>query len=301
MWLLWDDVEVETLENRWRIDASHVLSGRRPEGMTRFDEGWWELLGELAAARSPGFIDSLCEAMVTWNAAAVDEGLAVAEHRERGTFPTFERHLALRTATIGMYATVYLLEDAYDFELPRAFHASKEVLELKRLANQIVGLGNDVLSFGKDYAEHQINLATTLMHERGLPLDEALESLVRMHDQTLEAYDALADTLGSFGAEADPFVARWLQDVRYASLGFSLWESQAPRYTAHRVVCGGRVIQPRFSFFPPSSSRFPPPSSRFPPPSSRFPPPSSRRFAPRSSRRGSLVPPRPIGEDRGRR
>jgi hypothetical protein len=158
-----------------------------------------------------------------------------------------------------------------------------------------VGIGNDVMSFGKDYAEHQLNLATTLMHERGLPLDEALESLVRMHDEALEAYDSLADTLGSFGPEADGFAARWLQDVRYASLGFSLWESQAPRYTAHQIVSSGKVIQPRFSFFPPpSSGPASRPGSR---PSSRPSAwPTSRAAGPPSSRRFSTLPPRPAGD-----
>src|SRR5439155_10500677 len=30
LWLLWDDVHIERLENRWRIDASDVLSGIEP-------------------------------------------------------------------------------------------------------------------------------------------------------------------------------------------------------------------------------------------------------------------------------
>src|SRR5687767_10910084 len=30
LWLLWDDVHVESLENRWRISAEHVLSGQPP-------------------------------------------------------------------------------------------------------------------------------------------------------------------------------------------------------------------------------------------------------------------------------
>src|SRR4029079_1367244 len=159
-----------------------------------------------------------------------------------------------------MYATVLLLEEAYDFELPRQFHESPTVVRLKVLANTIVGLGNDILSFGKDHAEGQINLASTLMRERWMSVEDALEHLVRMHDDALDEYDRLADSVGKWSAEVDPFIKRWLQDVRYASLGFSLWESQAPRYTAYKVVACGRVIDPGFSFFPPSAIE--PPSSR---------------------------------------
>ena len=288
LWLLWDDVEVETLDNRWRLTAEHVLAGLRPDGMTRFDEGWWQLLDELAAQRSPRWIDALCQAMTTWNAAAVDEAQAMEAHRRRGELPSFARQLETRIATIGMYATVYLLEDAYDFELSPGFHAHPTVMALKVLANKIVGLGNDILSFGKDYAEDQINLITTLMKERGLSVDAALEHLVHMHDEALEEYDRLADSLGEWPAAEAPYIARWVQDVRYASLGFSLWESQAPRYTAYKVVMRGRVLDARFSFFPPRRSE--PPGSRrlSEPPSSRrlFGPPSSHRYpAPPSARR----------------
>jgi hypothetical protein len=225
--------------------------------MSRFDEGWWQLLEELAASRSPRWIAALCQAMHAWNVAAIEEAVAIRAHRELGVVPSFARQLEMRIATIGMYATVYLLEDAYDFELPRSFHADATVLRLKMLANEIVGLGNDILSFGKDHVEDQLNLATTLMHERGLSVDAALEHLVRMHDEALEEYDRLAEALGAFPADTAPFIARWLDDVRYASLGFSLWESQAPRYTAYKVVSRGQVIEPRFSFFPPRQSEPP--------------------------------------------
>jgi hypothetical protein len=285
LWLLWDDVEVETLDDRWRITADHVISGRRPEGMSRFDEGWWQLFGELAAARSPRWIEDLCDAMVTWNAAAVEEAAWMAAHREKGVLPRFDEQLEMRVATIGMYATVYLLEDVYGVELPRAVHTHPTVRRLKWLANEIVGLGNDILSFGKDYVEDQINLVTTLMSERGLTVDDALEHLVHLHDQALIEYDRRADSLlaeqGPWPRELGPIIERWLMDVRYASLGFSLWESQAPRYTAYKVVARGRVIEPRFSFFPPR--RGDPPSSRRLP----GPPSSMRGFGPPNQRRSS--------------
>ncbi|APR75644.1 putative cyclase [Minicystis rosea] len=283
LWLLWDDVEVETLDDRWVTDAEHVLAQRRPAGMNRFDEGWWDLLTGFAASRSPRWIQDLCRAMMDWNAAAVEEAEIMAACRQHGEPPPFERQLEMRVATIGMYATVYLLEDAYDIELPRDFHAHPTVLRLKWLANEIVGLGNDILSFGKDYTESQINLVTTLMYQRGVSVDDAIAHLVHMHDEALLEYDRLAESLHGWPPDVMAVITRWLQDVRYASLGFSLWESQAPRYTAYKVVTDGRVIEPRFSFFPPQPSERPhrtsePPTSRRPSwrPSRNSVPPSSR-------------------------
>jgi hypothetical protein len=285
LWLLWDDVEVETLGNCWRIEADHILSGQRPAGMTRFDVGWWQLLRDLAERRSPRWIADLCTAMATWSAAAVEEAGAMTAFRERHAFLDFDRQLDLRIATIGMFATVRLLEDAYDAELPPDLHASPAVARLKVLANKIVGLGNDLLSFGKDHTERHINLASTLMHERRVSVDEALARLVRMHDEALQEYDALADTLSAASGEEAPLLMKWLQDVRYASLGFSLWESQAPRYTAHKVFHHGRVVEPRFPFSPGEGAK---------------PPPSTLRAGPSSPRRsgragGDPQPPGPAG------
>ena len=124
LWLLWDVVHVETRDRRWKIDADHILSDIRPERMTRFDEGWWQLLGELAVERSPAWIDRLCQAMAAWCAAAIDEAAVGQARRDRGELLRFDRQLELRIATTGMSATVYLLEDAHDFERSSAFDAN---------------------------------------------------------------------------------------------------------------------------------------------------------------------------------
>jgi hypothetical protein len=131
------------------------------------------------------------------------------------------------------------------------------VQRLAWLSNEIVGVGNDILSYGKDHTEDQINLLSTLMRERGLRGEDALDQLLRMHDDALEEFDRLAPSLESCAPETGVDLARWLQDVRYASLGFSLWEAQAPRYSAYKMVAGGKVLEPRFTFHSPRPARAP--------------------------------------------
>jgi hypothetical protein len=65
-----------------------------------------------------------------------------------------------------------------------------------------------------------------------------------MHNEAVEAFDRLAMTIGTWPAEENLLIQRWLQDVRYASIGFSIWETQAPRYTADKLIVNGRVIEP---------------------------------------------------------
>ena len=56
-------------------------------------------------------------------------------------------------------------------------------------------------------------------------------------------FDALASTVGEWGAEENGFISRWIEDIRYASLGFTRWEAQSPRYRAHRVIVDGRALE----------------------------------------------------------
>src|SRR5207302_10474535 len=91
-----------------------------------------------------------------------------------------------------------------------------------------------------------LNLVSTLVH-KGMTVGHALKTIIQMHNQALLDYDRLASRLHGWGPEADAVIAAWLQDVRYASLGFSLWEAQAPRYNAHKPVIDGLVVEPAFS------------------------------------------------------
>lgn len=195
LWLLWDDVAVETMENRWRVEAKDVLAGQKPPGLSRFDEGWWQLFNGFAGARSSAWVETLCAAMGAWNQAATQEASLMEAHRAMGILPTLNQQVELRVATIGMYATVYLLEDAYDQELPAEFHSHPTIARIKWLANEIVGLGNDIFSLGKDFTVQLFNLVTTLMKERKLAMQDALAQLVRRHNEALLEYDKLAASL----------------------------------------------------------------------------------------------------------
>ena len=245
LWLLWDDVHVEDLEYRWTLSAKDVLQGRRPEGMTRFEEGWWQLFREFSAARRPGWVERTCREMGIWSEAAISEARVKRACQRDGTLPSFARQLELRIATIGMYGTICLLEDIHDTELCDELYFHPTSRRLQYLAGKIVGIGNDVLSMGKDVAEGQINLVTTLMRERDVSMEQALATLIEMHDEAIVEFDQLAPEFAAWAVELQPRIDVWLQDLRYASLGFTLWESQAPRYAAYKLLSGNRVIEPR--------------------------------------------------------
>jgi hypothetical protein len=248
LWLLWDDVHIECQEGAWKLTAEHVVSGKLPASASRFDIGWFELLRQLSKTMSAPWIDRLCRSMATWSDAALREA-RISKQWNAGARVTFAEAMQSRIDTIGMYATAYLVEYAIGFELPESFHEHETVRRIKTLANKIVGLGNDIFSFPKDYVSDYINVISALRRERPMSMLDALRRVVDMHNDALIEYDFLASSLPSFGPAVDSMIATWLQWLRYNCIGFSMWESVAPRYAEHKLVVNGRAVETSFAFY----------------------------------------------------
>ncbi|OHX14130.1 hypothetical protein BI347_11880 [Chromobacterium sphagni] len=239
MWLLWDDIQVERLQRMW----SHGLPDPdSPAQMSRFDRGWGQLFADLARRRSAGWMRALNQGMADWCRAATREANVMRQWHGLGRLPDFSAQLELRIATIGMYVALRLLEDACDQEFPDSFHARPAVRHLARLSNLLVGLGSDLFSLGKDLAGGQINLVLALTQGQGLSAEEAIRRLLELHRQAIGEYDALADEAEALPGVAAADVRRWLDDIRYATLGLTLWESQSPRCREHAVWIDGRKM-----------------------------------------------------------
>jgi hypothetical protein len=248
IWLLWDDVDIESQENAWRLNAHHVFSGELPASATIFDRGWFELLRELSQTMSPAWIERLCQSMATWSDAALREARLSKQWNE-GARVTLAEALQSRIDTIGMFATAYLLEYAIGYELPKSFHELEAVRRIKTLANKIVGLGNDIFSFGKDYSSDYINVISALRKERSISTLDAIGKVVDLHNEALLEYDYLASTLPSLGPAGDAMVAKWLQWLRHSCIGFSVWESVAPRYADFRLLVNGMKVETSFMYY----------------------------------------------------
>lgn len=243
LWLLWDDTEIESGKNAWKITGEHVLNNKLPPGATLYDYGWLQLLREAREEMSPGWLDDVAKSMFTWS----DCALRQAEMSRRfleGALPSFAESVQSRIDTIGMYTTACLVEFASKCELPRDFHQHPVVRRITKLASLIVGLGNDIYSFAKDYQENFINVIAVLAANEGISLPTAYSLVVHMHNAAMREYDELARQLPSWGADWDGSIQQWLQDMRYCSLGFTVWESQAPRYNELKLLVGDRVLEP---------------------------------------------------------
>lgn len=248
LWLLWDDVEIESRKNHWRIEARHVLEKTPPKDASQYDLAWLELLIEAAQTMSAGWLEVLTKAMFSWNDAALEEARLGELYRQDGSMPRFAVSLRNRTHTIGMYGTACLIEYALGAELPVDFHEHSIVRRMKTLSSMIVGLGNELFSLAKDQANGQINVIAVLAAKVAVPLLDAVAGMIRLHNATVLEYDHLEQQLPRWGAAWDPLIKEWVQNLRYCSLGFTVWESQAPRYNKQKLVVGGRVLEPTFVY-----------------------------------------------------
>jgi hypothetical protein len=222
LWLLWDDVHVESRKFRWRLDENSLGAQSPPTSFSRFDRGWWALFRELSQRRSGPWLLGLCTAMKFWDDAAAAEADIFAGYATLGKLPEFTAQLELRAITIGMGPTIILLEDVHDQELPESFHDAPVVKRLKWLSGLLVGLGNEIFSLGKDLAERHPNLVSNLILSHDLSATEAIARLVTMHDQGVVEFDRVAAPWRTSNREApggfaifvlrhwaSPFGSRW--------------------------------------------------------------------------------------------
>lgn len=249
LWLLWDDVEVENNLSPWRIELHHVLSGTPPAEANIYDLGWLALFRELAASMSESWLAELIQIMVVWTDEAHRQAQMSRLFREQGQLPTYSDCLLTRISTIGMYAMSRLIEYTIGIEFPTEFFKNPILRRMQTLSNVIVGLGNDIFSFPKDYAENFINVILVLSGEHSMPFVQAFARIVELFNETLVEFDVLETKLPSFDPSWDRHLRIWVQELRYCALGLTVWESQAPRYNRQKILCGSKVLEPGFVYF----------------------------------------------------
>ncbi|HEY3497987.1 MAG TPA: hypothetical protein VGK73_24980 [Polyangiaceae bacterium] len=243
LWLFWDDVEVEDDESFGIEAVVAALAGDlAAKPANRYVEAWADLGERLRRLGSSEWVARVAVTMREWLENAKIETAMARRFREEGRVPGFEELFECRTVSIGMYPTFHLIELTEGIELPDAFHEHASVRELKRIASRLVGLGNDLGGVAKDIKNRWLNLAIVLAETAGLRLEAAFGKLVQIHNAEVAAFDWLVASLPSFGPEVDPFVAGWVQAVRYNVHGFALWESLAERYQEYKALVGNTLL-----------------------------------------------------------
>jgi len=253
LWLYFDD---RVIEDSSAFNLDDPVASMTPDAgaasANGFVDAWSDLLTRIRQTQSEGFMQRLGDALKKWIENARLETDNAKAYQRTGELPPFATMLEIRTVSIGMYPTFFLLEMAEGFELPDEIRDAPALVELKRLASRLVGYGNDVGGLAKDLHGNWPNLVVALQAERGLALEDAFDEVIRMHNADVETFDALARLMPSWGPERDVQVDEWLQVVRYSVLGFTFWESLATRYQKFRATAGGRLLTAPVTVFVPA-------------------------------------------------
>ncbi|PCC70462.1 hypothetical protein SAMN02745121_06619 [Nannocystis exedens] len=242
LWLFWDDMLVEE-ELGWDIGevVRALTDDAAPATTSRYVAAWADIGRRLRRARSAEWLQRLGATMRQWmENAKLETGLARAF--KRGSCPEFVAAFDCRTVSIGMYPTFHLIEHAEGAELPASFHEHPVVVELKRLASRLVGLGNDLGGLAKDIDQRWLNLVLILGERSSLPIESAFARVVALHNEDVQIFDRLCHGLPSWGLETDRHIDRWLRAVRYNVHGFTLWESTAERYQELKAIVGDKLL-----------------------------------------------------------
>ena len=242
LWLFWDDVQVEE-DQGWDVEEV-VRALTRPAEVassSRYVAAWADIGRRLCATQSASWLANLGTTMRQWLAnAKIETGMAKAY--QRGAVPEFTTLFDCRTISIGMFPTFHLIEYADGIGLPEEVHAHAAIVELKRLASRLVGLGNDLGGLAKDIHHRWLNLAIVWSETADVPIEAAFQHVVDIHNRDVLEFDRLAATLPSWGAATDRTVAQWIRSVRFNVHGFTLWEATAERYQEHKALAGDTAL-----------------------------------------------------------
>jgi hypothetical protein len=140
------------------------------------------------------------------------------EQRHLGLVPDLSTYVEMRRLTSGGYWVTHLIEVAEGICLTDEVWSHPAMQELLTATANIIGWANDVLSLRSELRDSgHLNLVLCIKNEYGLPLQEAADAAVWMHNAEVRRFLKLKAQLPSFGeadGEVDRFVrglCRWMR------------------------------------------------------------------------------------------
>jgi len=138
-----------------------------------------------------------------------------AGNRAAGVTPTVAEYVTMRPYTGALFADVEAIEIIEKVYLPAHILQHFIVQRLVLACNNIVCWANDIFSCAKEARQGDVhNLVLVLQHERNIPLQDAVNETLRMHNEEVKLFTALEKLLPSFGADLDKELERFLSVLR---------------------------------------------------------------------------------------
>lgn len=163
------------------------------------------------------------------------EWLEAVQEEERykvgGRVPTPSEMMAIRPSSGAVFLFMDCVELAFGITMPDALLEGGPVATLRALASRIILYPHDVFSYQKEIAKgHHMNLVTSLIHHTGMPLEEALLRVVRLHNEEMRSFDELARSIEQREPPGSN-LRSYILGLRYYMHGLFAWQWAAARYS----------------------------------------------------------------------
>jgi len=174
-----------------------------------------------------------------------------AQDRDKGITPDIESYIDVRRDTSGCKPVFDLVEYALRIELPDQVVEHPVIKALNQGSNDLVTWSNDVFSYNKEQAVGDThNMVSILMEHHGMTLQQAIDHVGALCEQTINTFAANKARIPSFGdPQLDKDVAGYVQGLQDWIVGSLHWTFKSERYFGkagaevkkHRWV----VVKPR--------------------------------------------------------
>ncbi|MEQ4304823.1 terpene synthase [Plantactinospora sp. B6F1] len=186
-------------------------------------EAWRVPYERMSAAWRERFVDAVAHHL----AGVVTE----ATNKASGRLPGVAEYITLRRATSAAYVSYVLLEFATGRPVPDAIYHHPAVREVADTANDLLSWFNDLLSLERDAATSGgHNLVLALAREQRIPVEAAIEAVVRRWQHSMRRFLELRDAVPSFGPALDGPLRQYLDGLGNSVRGTIDWSMESARY-----------------------------------------------------------------------
>jgi hypothetical protein len=144
-------------------------------------------------------------------------------------YPTLRQYLQIREKTSGMYKWLDLAELAAAFVMPQSVFLHPYTVRLRYLTARILGSCRDYYSFFRETVQGPMNMVSVIRYEQACATEEALEKMVRLHNEDLADFDRLIHKVPDFGVFSKGF-DRYIYNLELMIQGHTLWYGATNRY-----------------------------------------------------------------------
>ncbi|MDW5329101.1 terpene synthase family protein [Plantactinospora sp. KLBMP9567] len=198
-------------------------------------DAWRTPYQRMSAAWRDRFVDAVAHHLV----GVVTE----ATNKASGRLPGVAEYIPLRRATSAAYVSYALIEFATGQPVPDAIYHHPVVRKVADTANDLLSWFNDLLSLERDAATSGgHNLVLAVAREEGIPVEAAIEAVVRRWQRSMRRFVELRDAVPSFGPAMDRPLREYLDGLGNSVRGTMDWSMESARY--RDVVAAPRPAGP---------------------------------------------------------